>query len=258
MDNTDDDFQRIQRNKDLRVTGFAAKENEDLYDIYKNIAAAIGFNVGQYSVMPSIERIKTYNKTTKQFIQSPTILLHFAILRQKQQFYALYLSKMPLDPTPFGLAADNRIVVSENLTKMNAQIFKQALTHKKNKIIAQAYTEDGIVKIKFNKGKTEISHTVRSITTLETIIMQHQQTSQFTAQTPNTLNNNNNKPVTATPAPATNNSNTSNANNTRVTGASEPTVTASTAAQTLSTLPVNNNDKNTEVLHTPMETNAGA
>lgn len=88
IDNSDDDFQRIQRNQDLRISGFAFKEGENLYNIFTGIAGVIGFNIDANTVMPSIERMLTYNKETKQHTPSQTILVHFAILRQKQQFYS--------------------------------------------------------------------------------------------------------------------------------------------------------------------------
>lgn len=144
IDNNDDDFQRTQRNQDLRLTGFEAKEDENLLDMFKQVAAAIGFVIDTNTVMPTIERVSSFNKTTRNSTPSKTILLHFAILRQKQQFYSLYLNKMPLDPTTFGLTSMNRITMGENLTKKNAQIFKQALIMKKDSKIAQAYTEDGV------------------------------------------------------------------------------------------------------------------
>lgn len=138
IDNNDDDFQRTQRNQDLRITGFEHKEGENLHHLFKQIAAAIGVEIGPNTVLPSIERMSLFNKTTQKHTPSKTILVHFAILRQKQQFYAQYLSKMPLDPTKFGLSTDNRIVIGENLTKKNAQVFKQALSMKKTNEIAQA------------------------------------------------------------------------------------------------------------------------
>lgn len=195
IDNTDDDFQRMQRNQDLRLSGFAAKENENLHGIFTSIAAAIGYTIGPNTVMPSIERISMFDKTAQKYKPSQTILLHFAILRQKQQFYSLYLSKMPLDPTNFGLEKKNRIVIGEHLTAKNALVFKHALAMKKDNKIAQAFTENGIVKIKFTKGKKETAHIVRSITSLETIAMQNQHIdSQSTdnAQKVQTTSGNNN------------------------------------------------------------------
>lgn len=117
IDNNDDDFQRTQRNQDLRISGFEVKENENLLDIFIQIAADIGFEIGPNTAMPTIERISLFNKTAQKPIPTKTILIHFAILRQKQQFYALYLNKRPLDPVKFGLPNTNRIVIGENLTK---------------------------------------------------------------------------------------------------------------------------------------------
>lgn len=43
---------------------------------------------------------------------------------------------------------------------------------KKNNKISQVFTEDGIVKIRFKKGKREPIHMVRNNTTLETLVAQ--------------------------------------------------------------------------------------
>lgn len=88
IDNNDDDFLRTQRNQDLRLTGFEYKEDENVNDIYNQVAAAIGFNIGPNTAMPAIERVSLYNRTSQKNTPSKTILLHFAILRQKQHFYA--------------------------------------------------------------------------------------------------------------------------------------------------------------------------
>lgn len=185
LDNNDDDFERTQRNQDLRLTGFAYTKDENLQNIFQQVAAEIGYEIGPHAVLPSIERISLYDKSAKKSTPTKTILLHFAILKQKQQFYALYLSKMPLNPLKFGLQNTNHITIGENLTKKNAQIFKQALTMKKSNKIVKAYTENGIVKIKFDKGKNTTAHTVRSIPSLEKIVTEHQNTLEATSNANN-------------------------------------------------------------------------
>lgn len=77
---------------------------------------------------------------------------------------------MPLNPTDLGLSNDSRIFISENLTWKNAQLFKSAQIHRKNGKIAQAFTENGIVKIRFVKGKNERTYTIRNQIELEEII----------------------------------------------------------------------------------------
>lgn len=260
MDNNDDDYQRLQRNYDLRLTGFAFKDNENLYDIFKQIAAVIGFDVGPNTTMPSIERVNIYNKKSSQITPSPTILLHFAILRQKQQFYALYLNKMPLDPEKLGLSSDNRIVIGENLTRKNAQIFKQAQSMKRDNKIAQTFTEDGIVKIKFTKGKNVTAHAVRNTIALEALVVQHQQaalTIRNAQNQPTQLHTKDSRSTTpATLAPTDNNKNSNASSSTSATAINGSTTNATNNGTSDNSLLVNNNNSSTNAL--PMEIGSGS
>lgn len=176
LDNTEDDIKRVQLSQDIRLVGFAVTDNENLVEIFRKIADEIGFANGEISAMPTIERMPTKNHTTGQMMLSPTIIIHFASLRQKQSFYSLYLNKMPLDPVKFGLKSENRIVIGEHLTRKNAQLFKSAQSHRKNNKIAQTFTENGVVKIRFAKGKNEKTFTIRNNTELETLIAQYEAT----------------------------------------------------------------------------------
>lgn len=81
LENTDDDFDRIKLHQDLRIAGIIFKDNENLIEIFKKIAAEIGFNIEQCT--PTLERIAIRNRTTGQMIPSNTIIIHFAIQRQK-------------------------------------------------------------------------------------------------------------------------------------------------------------------------------
>lgn len=157
--------------KDLNVV---KKENENLMDYISSIAKEINFGTLSASNTPTVERIPVKNKTTGKMMQSNTILIHFPVVRQKQMFYSCYLNKMPLDPVKFNLPEDNRITLGENLTRINAQVFKAAQNMKKNKRIAQTFTEDGTVRIRLKKGKNETAHIVRSITELEVLVAKHE------------------------------------------------------------------------------------
>lgn len=174
LDNNEDDIQRVQLSQDVRLVGFAVKENENLVEIFRKIADNIGFAIGNNVGMPTVERMPTKNSATGQMMLSPTILIHFNSLRQKQLFYSLYLNKMPLKPENFGLTDDNRIVIGEHLTRKNAQLFKSAQTYRRNNKIAQTFTENGIVKIRFAKGKNEKTFTIRNQIELEATIAQYE------------------------------------------------------------------------------------
>lgn len=199
--NTEDDIQRLQRSLDLRVVGFPTKENENLLELFESIAHEIGFASHSASTTPSIERMLVRSRTTGQMISSGTIMIHFAMLKHKQMFYSHYLNKMPLNPVKFGLPTMNRIVIGENLTTKNAKIFKHAQIMKKDKKIAQVFTEDGIVKIRLKKGKQEPTHVVRDVTDIELLIMRNEQNSSLSnvahahtqPQQPSTADSSNNE-----------------------------------------------------------------
>lgn len=195
--NTEDDIQRIKLCTDLRLIGFAWAESENIQEIFNKIAAEIGFATDQLANAPTIERIPTKNRTTGQIMQSPTIFIHFAMLRQKQMFYSHYLNKMPLNHTTFGLTDSNRIVIGENLTKKNAQLFKQAQILRKDRKIAQTFTEDGLVKIRFAKGKNETTYTVRDRIELEFVVAQHESQIRSSSATHNAHGSDGMQPTTA-------------------------------------------------------------
>lgn len=185
IENTEDDIQRMQLNQDLRLIGFAFKEQENLLEIFNQIANEIGFVMNMGAGTPILERLNVRNKTTNQIMPSPTILIHFAVKHHKQTFYSFYLNKMPLDPRKFGLPEENRIILGENLTRMNAQLFKKAQSLRKEKRIAQTFTENGLIKIRFNKGKNEQTHIIRNTIELETLVAQNEITLQSNGATSN-------------------------------------------------------------------------
>lgn len=224
MENTDDDIKRLQLSHDLRLTGIPATVNEKLIDIFNKIAIEIGFQTDAGSTLPSLERIPIKNKTTGQFTPSNIIIIHFTTQRQKQMFYSLYLNQMPLDNNKFDLPADKPIRVGENLTKKNANLFRDALLAKRNNKIAQVFTEDGLVKLRFKKGKKETSYTVRNNIELETMIAQQATETQTNTTSNITLNrvheqpsNNSTAVVVSNTHSHTGQTTTSNYNNAEVT-----------------------------------------
>lgn len=150
IENHKDDFQRLQLNSNLRIVGFLPHHNN----------------------YPSLERIFGKNKTTGNIMPTATILMHSQTPRHKKAFYSHYLNRMPLNPTRFGLPEDKRIVIGENLTRRNASLFKQAQAMKKTKIIAQTFTEDGLVKIKMSKNQPAVI--IRTPCDLEFLVAQHE------------------------------------------------------------------------------------
>lgn len=77
IDNSEDDIQRVQLSQDVRLIGFAVKENEDLAAIFRKIADHIGFAFGSNIVMPTIERLPAKNHATGQIIPLSFISTHY-------------------------------------------------------------------------------------------------------------------------------------------------------------------------------------
>lgn len=174
MDNTEDDINRLKLAADLRLIGFPCVQNENLFESFTKIAAIIGYDTSLHISVPMIERVPIRNRLTGLFTPSATILLHLTSVQVKQYFYSLYLGKMPIKPEAFGLPSEHRIILGENLTAKNAFLFKKAQNMRNDNKIAQVFTIDGIVKIKFAKGPNHNAFTVRNSLELECLVAQQQ------------------------------------------------------------------------------------
>lgn len=122
---------------------------------------------------------------------------------------------MPLNPIKFGLPESNRIVIGENLTRKNALLFKQAQILRREKKIAQTFTEDGLVMIRFTKGKNEPTHTIRNHMELELAVARHESLAQSDNATHNTHTSDGSLPDTTPAAPEGNAEETQNTNSSK-------------------------------------------
>lgn len=171
FDNTTDDLNRIKYIADLRMTGLPYSQNENLMDKFMIIATALKYDTTVSVNVPLIERVPMRNKVTNTMIPSHTIILHFATQAHKQMFYSRYIEQIPLKLDVFALPNGKRITIGENLTRTNANVFKYAQSLKKENRVAQVFTQDGLVKIKFTKGQR--AHTIRHTTQLDQLIDEH-------------------------------------------------------------------------------------
>lgn len=172
LDNNEDDINRLRYANDLRLIGIPHVQNENLVQIFQTLASIIGYD-SVINATKIMERLPARNKITGIVTASPTILLHFTTIQHKNWFYSLYLGKMPIKSEAFGLKGTKNIILGENLTRKNAAIFKLAQNMKSEKKIAQVFTMDGLVKVKFVKGPNQRTFTTRSIIELENLTEQH-------------------------------------------------------------------------------------
>lgn len=178
LDNNEDDIKRLKLSADLRLNGIPFKENENFIELFHKIAITIGYDCSNNVNVPFMKRILMRNKLTGKMTESSTISLHFSSIQQKEHFYSMYLSKMPLKPENIDLQKDLKIFIGESLTQVNAQIFKYALGMKKEKKVAQVFTVDGLVKVKFVKGPQQRAHTIRHNMQLDTLLKEFEQQQQ--------------------------------------------------------------------------------
>lgn len=178
LDNNTDDINRMKFSADLRLNGIPYDKNENLIELFHKIASTIGYNSSINQNVPLLKRMPIRNKITGTMVESSIITFHFATIQHKQQFYSLYLKNMPLKPENIGLRKELKIIIGENLTRTNAQIFKYAKNFKKEKKIEQLFTADGLVKIKFGKGPSQRAHTIRNTSQLDALINENEQMKQ--------------------------------------------------------------------------------
>lgn len=175
LNGMEDDIQRLRYACDLRLTGIPYSHNENLLDIYNTLSTIIGFDTSNTAFTPILERLPIRNKATGVMIASSTILIHFSSIQHKNWFYSLYLNKMPLKGETFGLQNGKNVILGENLTPKNANVFKLAKQFKANNKLAQVFTQDGLIKIRFVRGANNKTFTLRTVTELNYLVEQHNQ-----------------------------------------------------------------------------------
>lgn len=163
INHVEKDFERLSHMNELKLVGIPFSESENLANIFINIANLISYDTSNAINIPSLSRLIIKNKLTNDLQPSATIIMKFAAVYMKETFYNLYLRLLPrkkITSKDLGFSSDTRIIVSENLTQQNHDIFIAASNLKREKKLAQVFTVNGIVNVKIQKGgKThEIRH----------------------------------------------------------------------------------------------------
>lgn len=156
----EDDISRVTLLNQLRITGILPSQNENLRSIFEKIAKEIDYNIDDSTKIPHLRRI--LSRKNGVISQTNTIILYFTASHIKDQFYSQYLHKVPFSKGFLNEMKCDKIIIGENLTKTNAMIFAKCLSYKKSGKIAQTFTNNGIVYIKFLRGKAELPHQIRT------------------------------------------------------------------------------------------------
>lgn len=151
LNGTDDDFARIAKLNELKISGIAHSTNEKLHDILSSIAKIIGYDIANPSNIPEIVRMQRKNYQTNEIVQMPLIVLKFIAPHIRNKFYALYItriSKEPILTEHLNLAQGGTVRIGEVLTPNNQTIFTEALKLKREKKLFKVNTMDGLVRVK--------------------------------------------------------------------------------------------------------------
>jgi hypothetical protein len=140
------------RANDLIVKGIPVMSNEKPPQIYHKIALAIGYVA---NLVPSAEVFRMGKKKPGANYEPP-ILLRFCNKFERGSFYQKYFSHGQLKLSDVGFNVDQRIYMSENLSKLNQPIFAEAMRLKKEKKLFSVSTFHGITYVKPKQGDNSV------------------------------------------------------------------------------------------------------
>lgn len=169
----DDDMQRMLKLCELKINGIAYKSDEKLNDIFGEIAKLVQFDLTNGNNCPTLTRIYKYNRTTKASMPTPIVIVKFVANHIREDFYRLYLNKIAAKQSimseHIGLPNGTRIIIGENLTTKNYEIFVEAGKQKKQGKLCQVFTQNGLIQVKAVRNAKATA--IRSIKELELFVL---------------------------------------------------------------------------------------
>lgn len=148
---SEDDVRRNMKLNELKIKGIPYTQDESLQELFENISKFIGYDVNGPNHMPQLNRIQKKNKAANESVPLPFIIVKFVAKPIRDKFYSLYLSKVSkkqLKTEDINLSQGGHVIISENLTSINQQLFIQAMKLKFDKKLIKVYTKDGLVQAK--------------------------------------------------------------------------------------------------------------
>jgi hypothetical protein len=146
---------------DLIVKGVPVLISENPLTIYQKMATTLGYGTDS---VPQVEVFRLGKKKAGAK-HDPPLLIKFQNPYERQRFYDKYFEFGNLKLQHVGIEADQRIYISENLTKMNQPIFAAAMRLKRERKIASVSTSNGTVHVKPRQGDRRVP--IRDMSELE-------------------------------------------------------------------------------------------
>lgn len=183
LDSVEKDYERIAHLNELKLIGIPVTDNENLLEMFMKLADVVGYDMSNATNAPSLTRVLIKNRVTNQLTVGTTIIVKFVAVHMKDTFYSQYLRMLPsrkLTTKDLGFSCDTRIIIGENLSRGNHDIFIAASNLRRENKLAQVFTINGIVNIKLQKGGTTYElrhkHNLDQLMALQTTTNQQNQT----------------------------------------------------------------------------------
>jgi hypothetical protein len=145
-------FELQLKSNDLLVKGVPLLSNEKCTVIYQKIALAIGISM---ETLPPVDAFRLGKKRAGAE-RDPPILLKFLNRFDKNAFYQKYFAFKNLNLTHINFQTEKRIIISENLTKQNQQIFSTAIQMKIAQKLHRVSTSEGMVSVRPKEGERPV------------------------------------------------------------------------------------------------------
>lgn len=132
------------RTNDLIVSGVPFVQGEDLLSYYKKWCLSLGYNE---SCFPTVDIRRLMGKNIVNG-SSPIIMIQFALLVQRNDFYSRYLGTRSMKFSDIGFSVNKRIFINENLGPLGRDLRSKALQCKKDGKLQSVFTRNGTIYVK--------------------------------------------------------------------------------------------------------------
>jgi hypothetical protein len=148
----EDSLEHQDKSTDLIIKGIPLLPNEKCFDIYKRISIAIGYGADD---IPRADIFRLGKKKPGARFDPP-IIVKFTNKLDKFAYFGKYFAKKDLKLTDIGFQVGSRIFINENLTKLNQQLYGEAMRLRKNGKLYSVSTTNGHVSVKQQQGASSI------------------------------------------------------------------------------------------------------
>jgi hypothetical protein len=149
---------------DLIIKGIPIVASDNPFNFYLSVAAVLGF---ASNTVPAAEVFRLGKKKAGSSFDPP-ILVKFARQLDKNEFYRRYFRHKNLNLTEIGFQLNQRIYITENLTKQDQEIHAEAMRLRHERKLFSVTTSRGVVLVRRNKDDRPIQ--IRGVSELMDLI----------------------------------------------------------------------------------------